>query len=151
MNVVPAAYQRYQAMAINLNGFNGDVTLKSNTFSNNYVMISDCTQVESLPSTAPTNTNIEYLDVAATLYQIKSVISIMNHPRLILLGENIFSENVGVKGVVMLEQTKQNAYPIFIIGNTFTKNSGFLYADALYIRRIIDDIYNPDLTEATHF
>ena len=39
MNIVPEIYQRYQAMALNLVSFKGDVTLKSNTFTKNYVMI----------------------------------------------------------------------------------------------------------------
>lgn len=75
----------------------------------------------------------------------------MNHPRLIVLGENTFTYNVGTKGIIILESTKQKSYPIFIIGNTFTANSGFMYSDALYIRKRNDDIYNPDLTSSSHY
>jgi hypothetical protein len=85
------------------------------------------------------------------LYQIKSVISIVEHPRMILLGENTFNQNVGMKGVVLLQQTKQKDHPILIILNTFVSNSGFLYADALYIRRTVDSIYNADLVQSTHY
>lgn len=151
MNIVPEIYQRYQAMALNLVNFKGDVTLKSNTFTKNYVMIDGWVQVQSLPSPPPTNTKLEYLGATATLYQIKSLISIMSHSRLILLGENAFTDNVGTKGIVMLEKTKQKQYPIFIIGNTFTTNSGFLYSDTLYIRTMNDNIYNPNLVQAQHF
>jgi hypothetical protein len=150
-HVVPDGYQRYQAMAVNLVGFNGDVTLKGNTFTNNYVMIDGCVNANTITSPAPTNTNIEYLSTTATLYQIKSLISIMSHPKLIVLGENVFTANVGMKGIVMLESTKQKTHPIFIIGNTFTSNSGFFYADALYIRKINDIIYNPDLVQSNHY
>lgn len=152
MNVVPNSYNyRYQAMAINLYGFAGSVTLKSNTFSNNYVMIDGCSQVQSLASVPTVNTDITYLSTSGTIYQIKSVVSIMNHPSLLVVGENTFTSNVGVKGVVMIESTMQKQYPVFIIGNVFTKNSGFLYSDALYIRKITTNIYNPSLTEATHY
>jgi hypothetical protein len=150
-HVVPDGYQRYQAMAVNLVGFNGDVTLKGNTFTNNYIMIDGCVNANTITSPAPTNTNIEYLSTTATLYQIKSLISIMSHPKLIVLGENVFTANVGMKGIVMLESTKQKTHPIFIIGNTFTSNSGFFYADALYIRKINDIIYNPDLVQSNHY
>ena len=75
----------------------------------------------------------------------------MSHSRLILLGENTFTDNVGTKGIVMLEKTKQKQYPIFIIGNTFTTNSGFLYSDTLYIRTMNDNVYNPNLVQAQHF
>ena len=67
------------------------------------------------------------------------------------MGENRFTQNVGLKGVVFIEITKQKTYPLMIIGNTFTSNSGFLYSDALYIRKITDNVNNPDLTQATHF
>ena len=152
MNIVPNSYNyRYQAMAINLYGFAGSVTLKSNTFSNNYVMIDGCSQVQSLASVPTVNTDITYFSTSGTIYQIKSVVSIMNHPSLLVVGENTFTSNVGVKGVVMIESTMQKQYPVFIIGNVFTKNSGFLYSDALYIRKITTNIYNPSLTEAIHY
>ena len=152
MNVVPNSYNyRYQAMAINLYGFGGSITLNFNTFSNNYVMIDGWSQVQSLASVPTVNTYITYLSTSGTIYQIKSIISIMSHPYLLVIGENTFTSNVGVKGVVMLESTMQKQYPIFIIGNTFTKNSGFLYSDALYIRKITTNIYNPSLTDTTHY
>ena len=151
MNVVPEAYQRFQAMALNLISFNGDIVLKSNTFQNNYVMIDGCNQVDMLSAVPPANANIEYLGATSSLYQIKSVVSIMNHPRLIVLGENIFTENVSVKGAVVIESTKQKQYPMIIVGNQFTRNSGFLYSDALYIRKKNDLIFNADLTQSTHY
>ena len=68
-----------------------------------------------------------------------------------MLGENTFTENVGMKGIVLVEATKQKDYPMIIVGNTFTYNSGFLFSDTLYLQVTTDSIYNPDLVEADHY
>lgn len=138
-------------MAINLNSFDGDIVLKSNTFTKNFVRIDGCTPFAGLNEATPaTNDDIVYIPTA-THYQIKNLILIRNHPKLFVLGENNFTENVGMKGIVMVESTKQKQYPFIIVGNTFTYNSGFLYSDTLYLRVKTDTVYNPDLVQTSHY
>jgi hypothetical protein len=112
---------RYQGSVLNLVNFAGDVTLKSNTFTYNYAMIDGCSPTESLPSSPTENNDYIYLPVNGTIYQLKAVISIIEHPRTIIIGDNTFEQNAGVKGIILLESSKQKTYPIYIINNSFTK------------------------------
>ena len=150
-HIVPPSFQRYQGMALNLVNFPGEVILKGNTFKNNYVMIDGCSYVSSLISPPTPNVDIVYINATATLYQLKTVVSIMNHPQLLVIGENIFTENVGMKGIMTIEIQKQKEFPLLIIGNTFTSNSGFLFSDALYIKKITENIYDPNIVQSSHF
>lgn len=47
---------------------------------------------------------------------------------------NTFTRNTGTKGVVYLDLHDRTNYPLFISGNTFEANGGYIIASAVHLR-----------------
>ena len=70
-----------------------------------------------------------------TVYQIKSVISIVNHKGTVDLITNKFSKNTGTKGIIYLDMKhRTNKRRVFVYGNTFTENAGYIDGSVIFIR-----------------
>jgi len=56
-----------------------------------------------------------------TVYQIKSLISLVNHKGTVDIIGNTFTKNTGTKGIIYLDiKHKTNKRRVFMSGNTFT-------------------------------
>lgn len=47
---------------------------------------------------------------------------------------NTFEANSGTKGIIYLDMKPRSYYPVYIAGNTFTKNAGYIDSNVIFIR-----------------
>lgn len=67
--------------------------------------------------------------------QIKSLISIVNHQRVINILGNIFTHNSGTKGIIYIDaKPRQMNTGIIIAHNIFTMNIGYIDASVIFLR-----------------
>ena len=72
------------------------------------------------------------------------MISIVSHKYHIELIENTFKYNSGIRGIINIDSHERTAVPIYIAGNTFTQNAGYIDATVLFIRArggVSQDVY----------
>lgn len=70
-----------------------------------------------------------------TKYQIKSLISIVNHKGTVDIVKNKFLRNGGTKGIIYLDMKhRTNVRRAFIVNNEFTENSGHIESSVIFIR-----------------
>ena len=59
----------------------------------------------------------------------------MNHKGTVDLIGNTFSKNSGTKGIIYLDMKhRTNKRRVFVSGNTFTENAGYLDGSVIFIR-----------------
>ena len=66
--------------------------------------------------------------------QIRSLISVIKHWHKLEIIENNFEGNSGTKGIIQLDMYPRTQYPVYIAGNTFTKNAGYIDSNVIFIR-----------------
>lgn len=66
--------------------------------------------------------------------QIRSLISIVSHWHKFELIENTFTQNSGTKGIIFLDFYPRTNYPVYIGGNVFTQNAGYIDSNVIFIR-----------------
>ena len=72
---------------------------------------------------------------AKNKYQIKSLISIVNHKYTVDIVGNTFNQNSGTKGIIYLDMKhKTNIRRAFIVNNIFNQNSAYYEANVIYVR-----------------
>lgn len=70
-----------------------------------------------------------------TKYQIKSLISIVNHKGTVDIVKNNFLRNGGTKGVIYLDMMhRTNTRRALIVNNEFTENAGLIESGVIFIR-----------------
>lgn len=62
------------------------------------------------------------------------MISVVQHKHKFELAENTFTQNSGTKGIIYLDFFERTNTPVFIVGNTFTQNAGYLDSNVIFIR-----------------
>jgi hypothetical protein len=77
--------------------------------------------------------------------QIRSLISIIKHWHKFELVGNTFTGNSGTKGIIYLDFYERKTYPVYIAGNTFTKNAGHIDSNVIFLRAkggVSQDVYS---------
>lgn len=120
--VDPSYNLQYNGLVLDLDSFKGFVYLYKNTFTANVVAYSSCDVAEYFDSNTITWTSQSdsYSNYGSkTKFQLKAVISIVNHNRKILMSNNTFSRNTGTKGIVYLDILPLSTYGVAIDSNIF--------------------------------
>jgi hypothetical protein len=112
------------------------VTISNNTFDNNNLAINDCEVYD----------NAEFKNTKFNMYpqirsmndlQIKSLISIRQNQFNIKIIENNFTRNSAIKGLVYIENLKEQTTfknYVAIYGNMFNGTATFFGTSAIFIR-----------------
>lgn len=70
-----------------------------------------------------------------SVYQIKSLISIVDHNRQVAITSNSFTGCTGTKGLIYLDMNHVSASARAVIAsNTFTQNAGYLESNVIFLR-----------------
>jgi hypothetical protein len=127
----------YFGMVVDLDEFNGPVSVVNTQFTDMGPRYTSCDVAVKL-STGPVYSAAtdDYPSYGAkTKYQIKSLISIVNHRSTVDLVRNTFMRTGGTKGVVYLDlKHRTNVRRAFIVNNDFLYTSGLIDATAIFIR-----------------
>ena len=62
------------------------------------------------------------------------MISVVSHPRELVMSGNTFQECSGTKGIIYLDILPRSSYGVAIASNTFYQNQGYYKASVFYIR-----------------
>lgn len=105
---------------MDLSGFNGDVVFSANILSNIGVLYSSCSVATAMATPfAGTDSYSSY--GTKSVYQIKSLISIVDHSRQVAITSNSFTGCTGTKGIIYLDMNHvAGAARAVIASNTFT-------------------------------
>ena len=128
---------QYTGMILDLDGFAGSVTVSNSQFTGLGPLYATCGvagAMQSTPSYSASSDSYSSYGVKDT-YQVKSLISIVNHKFTVDIWGNTFLRNAGTKGVIYLDlKHKTNVRRLLLMNNTFTQNSGYLESSVIFIR-----------------
>ncbi|TNV88247.1 hypothetical protein FGO68_gene13755 [Halteria grandinella] len=137
VTVNAAGKLQYMGIILDLDNFPGSVSLTGNTFTSIGPRYSTCTIARQM------DTNPVYSAAADEYpsygvkdkYQIKSLISLVNHKYTADFISNTFLKCAGTKGIIYLDMKhKTNVRRAFFYQNTFTQNSGYYESSVIFIR-----------------
>ena len=133
--VSPSGKLLYTGHILDLDTFNGPVVVTGSTFSNIGVKYTSCA-VATAMATAPVAASDKYPSYGTkTNYQIKALITVVNHLSTVDIAGNTFSDNTGTKGIIYLDMKHvANSRRVIIAGNTFLRNAGYLESNVIFIR-----------------
>ncbi|CDW71619.1 UNKNOWN [Stylonychia lemnae] len=126
---------QYTGLMLDLDNFNGNVSIASSTFMYNNISYQSCDSAFDISKNKIGTDNYPSLGSKDKI-QIKSVISIVNHGnyKIDIIG-NRFQQNTATKGVIYLDlQNRTNQNRLLIENNEFNYNFGFIEASAVYLR-----------------
>ena len=145
---------RYQGLILNLERFNGEVTIQGSRFENNIFKFKSCMLDDPFTLEEPAvKDNFNMLQRSMELdeeyntptkfnkLQIKSLIDIRDHSYPLGLFNNTFRKNTGLKSIINLEQAynKNSPNSFLIYGNEFEENSGLIDANVLSFRKLLTE------------
>ena len=125
---------KYYGSILDLDGFFGPVKLHGNAFTGNVVQYSSCSLAAAMDTATNSGTDSFSIYGTKNQLQIKSLISIVNHYHKFELVENTFTSNSGVKGIIFLDFFARTNYPVYITGNVFDRNAGYIDSNVIFIR-----------------
>lgn len=126
---------QYTGLVLDLDGFAGSVSITDSVFTGLGPLYSTCSVANAMQSSPSVGTDKYSKYGTKSLYQIKSVISIVNHDYTVDIVGNTFTECSGTKGSIYLDLNHKSAIRRLLLkGNNFVRNSGYLEASAVYIR-----------------
>lgn len=124
-------------MILDLDAFEGSITISNNNFNGIGPKYATCA-VAATMDTGPTYNSAtdSYASYGPkTKYQIKSLISIVNHKYTVDIVGNTFTSNSGTKGIIYLDMKhKTNIRRVLLMNNQFTANSGYYEGSVIFIR-----------------
>lgn len=126
---------QYTGLVLDLDGFAGSVSIMDSTFDSLGPLYATCSVANAM-QTNPSGGSDNYPNYGTkSLYQIKSVISIVNHDYTVDIVGNTFTQCSGTKGTIYLDLNHNSAIRRLLLkDNSFVRNSGYLEASAVYIR-----------------
>ena len=128
---------QYFGMIVDLDEFDGPVIIQNSNIENIGPRYNSCKTSQALNSGPVYNAALDDTPSYGqkTKYQIKSLISIVNHKGTVDIVKNIFFRNGGTKGIIYLDMKhRTNARRAFIVNNEFTENSGLIESSVIFIR-----------------
>ncbi len=132
---------QYQGKILNLNNFQGPITISSSSFLYNTLALSGGCNLFLDDNLDYNSDEDKYFIYRERSYlQIKNLISIRQHQTYsINIEENAFTANSNIKGVIYIETVFLNdtsEAEITLKSNKFDQNFGYFNASAVSIRRI---------------
>ena len=76
---------------------------------------------------------------SCTVYQVHSMISIVQHSFPITIKNNSFKNNSGLRGIIYLHLEKEANVIAEISSNEFEQNAGFMFSNVIFIRATAKD------------
>ena len=133
--VDPTYNLKYYGSIINLDNFFGPIKIYNNTFTSNVLKYSSC-EVATAMDTATYAGTDKYAVYGSTksVLQIRSLISVVTHYHRFEMVENVFTGNSGTKGIIMLDFHARSNFPVYIVGNSFNQNAGYIDSNVIFIR-----------------
>jgi hypothetical protein len=134
--VNPLNGMHYTGQILDLDTYSGAVTIKSSQFKGIGIRYDSCAVAEFMIGTNPSTLTDSYPEYGTkSKYQIKSVISIVNHDAFVQITGCTFEDNIGTKGVIYIDMKHSATLPRVLIGGvTFTRNIGYVDSSVIYIR-----------------
>ena len=126
----------YTGLIIDIDGFQGPVTILDSQFMGNALKYATCDiatyfDLNSVPLTYTDN----YANMGVkSKFQMKSVVTIVNHVHDVYMSGNTFTSNAATKGIVYLDMLPATTRAVALTNNTFTQNAAYLDASAVFVR-----------------
>lgn len=125
---------QYYGTILSLDGFFGPIKIHGSVFTGNALKYSSCDLATSMNTATFSGTDNYSIFGTKSVLQIRSIISVTKHKHRFELVENSFTGNSGTKGIIFLDFYERANYPVYITGNVFTRNAGYIDSNVLYIR-----------------
>ena len=154
--VDPSFGLQYQGKILNLNAFDGQVTIQASTCSHNTLAFPSCSALTGFDDTPQKPEDNYYANIDSSkkkALQLKNLISIRKNAQTVKLLENTFEFNSVVKGLVYIENTYEmsaNENFVLVYGNVFNYTATFFETSAIFIRsetNIDMETYEPSPTQ----
>eukprot|EP00347_Sterkiella_histriomuscorum_P003595 403363685 len=133
--VDPLYKLKYRGLIIDLENFAGKVEITDTTFQTSAIGYSDCSNAMKLDANTVSGNTDNFSNYGTkSVFQIKAVISIVNHKNDLILAGNTFQALVGTKSPIYLDILPSSSYMTVIVSNTFNFLGGYIDASAIYLR-----------------
>jgi hypothetical protein len=126
----------YTGQVLDLDTYSGAVKILSSEFKGIGIRYDSCDAADAMINTNPATLIDNYPKYGTkSKYQIKSVISIVNHDAFVQITGSTFEDNIGTKGVIYIDMKHSATLPrVLIGGGTFTRNVGYVDSSVIHIR-----------------
>lgn len=126
----------YTGQVLDLDTYPGAVTIESSQFKGIGIRYDTCDAAVAMIGTDPASLTDNYPEYGTkSKYQIKSVISIVNHDAFVQITGCTFEDNIGTKGVIYIDMKHSATLPRVLIGGVaFTRNIGYVDSSVIHIR-----------------
>lgn len=134
--VDPLYGMHYTGQILDLDGYVGSIKIVSSLFKGSGLRYESCDVADTMFNINPTTFPDSYPGYGTkSKYQIKSLISIVNHDALVQITGNTFEDNSGTKGIIYIDMKHSGSVNRLIIGgNVFTRNIGYAGSSVIYVR-----------------